>query len=250
MSVKDVEDALKIRSKYIQALEQDDFEVIPGPTFVKAFLRTYSSFLGLDTDLMMDEYLSRYEPQFRGQHQVIGRSTGRAGSRGRRRQPNYLIVGVVALLLIVVLALVFRNRGEGPAVIDPTVITTSTTSSDTTISLSETPQTTDGASSSSGAADASSVAASSAGADASLAIVLTATGQRCWLTVREESADGKTLFSGTLKQGEKLSYSRTGQLYLNIGDPASVRLMVNGKKVDVPEPYGEFVLSAAGLSRL
>ena len=62
MTIKDVEDATKIRSKYLQALESDDFEVIPGPTFVKAFLRTYGEFLELDTVILLDEYRSRFEP--------------------------------------------------------------------------------------------------------------------------------------------------------------------------------------------
>ena len=50
LSIKDVEDATKIRSKYLEALEEDDFEVLPGPTFVKGFLRTYAVFLKLDAD--------------------------------------------------------------------------------------------------------------------------------------------------------------------------------------------------------
>ena len=62
LTIKDVEDATKIRSKYLQALERDDFEVIPGPTFVRAFLRTYGEFLGLDTVILLDEYRSRFEP--------------------------------------------------------------------------------------------------------------------------------------------------------------------------------------------
>ena len=43
LSIKDVEAATKIRGKYLEALEQDDFEVLPGPTYVKGFLRTYAS---------------------------------------------------------------------------------------------------------------------------------------------------------------------------------------------------------------
>jgi hypothetical protein len=68
--------------------------------------------------------------------------------------------------------------------------------------------------------------------------------------VREESPTGKTLFSGTLEKGDELSYSYHGQYYLNIGEPSAVQLLVDGQPVEVPEPYGQVVLSRAGLERL
>ena len=60
LTIKDVEDTLKIRGKYLQALEQDDFEVLPGDTFVRAFLRSYASFLGLEADVLVAEYASAH----------------------------------------------------------------------------------------------------------------------------------------------------------------------------------------------
>src|SRR5665811_189435 len=56
LTLKDVEDSLKIRGKYLQALEDDDFEVLPGRTFVRAFLRTYATYLGLEADVLVAEY--------------------------------------------------------------------------------------------------------------------------------------------------------------------------------------------------
>ncbi len=58
LSIKDVEDRTKVRGKYLEALENDDFEVLPGPVYVKAFLRTYATFLKLDADALVAEYRS------------------------------------------------------------------------------------------------------------------------------------------------------------------------------------------------
>jgi hypothetical protein len=55
-----VELATKIRAKYIRALEEEDFEVLPAGTYIKGFLRSYAEFLGLDGQLYVDEYSSRY----------------------------------------------------------------------------------------------------------------------------------------------------------------------------------------------
>ena len=48
LDIADVEASTKIRAKYLRALENEEFGMLPGPTFVKTFLRTYAEALGLD----------------------------------------------------------------------------------------------------------------------------------------------------------------------------------------------------------
>jgi hypothetical protein len=55
-----VELATKIRAKYIRALEDEAFEILPSETYVKGFLRSYAEYLGLDGQLYVDEYTARY----------------------------------------------------------------------------------------------------------------------------------------------------------------------------------------------
>ena len=54
-----IELATKIRAKYIRALEDEHFDVLPTGTYIKGFLRSYAEFLGLDGQLYVDEYNSR-----------------------------------------------------------------------------------------------------------------------------------------------------------------------------------------------
>ena len=56
----EVELATKIRAKYIRALEDEQFEVLPRGTYIKGFLRSYAEYLGLDGQLYVDEYNSRF----------------------------------------------------------------------------------------------------------------------------------------------------------------------------------------------
>ncbi len=258
LTLNDVEDALKIRSKYLQALEQDDFEVIPGSTFVRAFLRTYAAFLGLDTERLMEEYFSQFEPRAEENYPLLSRSgSSRARDRGPHRQPNYVVVGLVAVVIIVVLALVFRSRGDEPAVLDPADVVTTTTSADssepvTTANPAGGTTTSKGTATTvaAGGASPSSTVSAAGGSDGALNLVVRASGKRCFVTVRKESPTGKTLFSGTLEKGDELSYAYNGLYYLNIGQPSAVQLLVDGQPVEVPEPYGQFILSRAGLERL
>src|ERR671936_2946526 len=56
----EVEQATKIRGKYLRALEDEQFTVLPAQTYVKGFLRSYAEYLGLDGQLYVDEFNSRY----------------------------------------------------------------------------------------------------------------------------------------------------------------------------------------------
>src|SRR5918997_3012440 len=97
IDMTEVESATKIRGKYLRALENEEWELLPGPTFVKTFLRTYAEYLGLDARLLVEEYRQRFE---RPSTQDLtpfatGRARWRAGRR-RRRLPAMgpgLVVG-------------------------------------------------------------------------------------------------------------------------------------------------------------
>ena len=61
IDMAEVESATKIRAKYLRALESEEWELLPGPTFVKTFLRTYADYLELDSRLLVEEYKQRFE---------------------------------------------------------------------------------------------------------------------------------------------------------------------------------------------
>jgi cytoskeleton protein RodZ len=61
IDMTEVETATKIRGKYLRALENEEWDLLPGPTFVKSFLRTYAEYLDLDARLLVEEYRQRYE---------------------------------------------------------------------------------------------------------------------------------------------------------------------------------------------
>jgi cytoskeletal protein RodZ len=61
IDISDVEAATKIRAKYLRAMENEEWDRLPGPTFVRSFLRTYAEHLGLDARLLVDEYRLHHE---------------------------------------------------------------------------------------------------------------------------------------------------------------------------------------------
>src|SRR5215217_475948 len=123
----EAEQATKIRGKYLRALEDEEFGLLPSQTYVKGFLRSYAEYLGLDGQLYVDEYNSRY---------VVGqedyrprRSTVQPQRRNRRIETNVVLVvlAVIAIATIIVGAAwrspshdatvpPVRPLGTGPAV--------------------------------------------------------------------------------------------------------------------------------------
>jgi hypothetical protein len=100
----ELEAATKIRGKYLRALEDEEFEILPAQTYVKGFLRAYADYLGLDGQLYVDEYNSRYvvgedEAPFRSRRASAPPRPPRLHSRAVLL--TLLGIGVVTALVIV-----------------------------------------------------------------------------------------------------------------------------------------------------
>ena len=61
IDITEAEADTKIRGKYLRALENEEWRLLPGPTFVRSFLRTYGDYLGLDGRLLVEDFKFRYE---------------------------------------------------------------------------------------------------------------------------------------------------------------------------------------------
>src|SRR5436305_14288086 len=113
----ELEQATKIRGKYLRALEDEQFDVLPAETYVKGFLRTYAEYLGLDGQLYVDEFNSRFvsaeehEPRVR-------RSAARAPQKRHRRiETNVVLVALAAIAIptVIVISAWKASSGKAPA---------------------------------------------------------------------------------------------------------------------------------------
>ncbi len=114
--IAQVEGATKIRAKYLRALEDEQFDLLPGPTFVKTFLRTYAEYLGLDAQLLVEEYRARYEDRDYGVQTLSSppraRDRQRRAPRGPAKPPGLGTALIVALLaLVAIFAILGLTKG-------------------------------------------------------------------------------------------------------------------------------------------
>jgi cytoskeleton protein RodZ len=133
IDISEIESETKIRAKYLRALENEEWDLLPGPTYVKSFLRTYAEALGLDGKLLIEEYKLRHERLSDVEMQPI-RPPGAREPRRRRRVGSgrgWAVLAVVVLLIVGLYALGQIDGGGGggndAARTTPTTTTTKTT---------------------------------------------------------------------------------------------------------------------------
>jgi cytoskeletal protein RodZ len=104
IDIAEVETATKIRAKYLRALENEEWDLLPGPTFIKTFLRTYGDYLGLDSKMLVEEYKQRFE---RVEASELMPFQGPLSGRRQRRAPVIPPFAIVAVVILGLLALLF-----------------------------------------------------------------------------------------------------------------------------------------------
>lgn len=59
-TIENIEKATKIRKELLEALEDDNYQKLPPPTFVQGFIKSYSKFLGLDSNKLLAVFRREY----------------------------------------------------------------------------------------------------------------------------------------------------------------------------------------------
>ena len=142
IDINQVESDTKIRAKYLRAMENEEWSLLPGEIYAKTFLRTYADYLGLDSREVLDDYRRQYErptdhdlrplTSGRERDRRPGRRAPPATAAARRRRgrglpiPPWVLVLIVLVVVGLALFLVgsLGNKNDG----SPTTSTSTTVS--------------------------------------------------------------------------------------------------------------------------
>jgi len=219
IDITEVEQATKIRAKYLRALENEEWNLLPGSTFIKSFLREYADYLGLDARSLVEEYKLRYERP--SEHELapispqLGRDRRGSGPSGPRVAPRWLIVGGVLVLIVLVLGLVGSlvgsdDNGSGSTDGSTVGARSRTTTTGTTASSPRT-------------------GAATTPTRASVKLVPTGAVYVCLV-----DGGGRVLIPGSqFAAGQQVPIYRARKLRMTLGNNA-VKVRVNGRPLSVP----------------
>jgi hypothetical protein len=113
VDLAEVEAAIKIRIRYLQAMENEEWDALPGGAYTRGFIRTYAAYLGLDGERLADEYRRSTAPV--GGERVPRRvEPVPAGARGGRSRISTPVLAVaVTLVLAGLLVAIGLAGGDG-----------------------------------------------------------------------------------------------------------------------------------------
>jgi cytoskeleton protein RodZ len=196
----EIESATKIRAKYIRALEEENFTAIPGDAYIRGFLRTYADYLGLDPDVYVDEYASRFLTSWRDE---VPPRPPRRRIRPRERsfERRSVVLVIAAIGLVTVLVFVAWRFGGSDGSTPP--------------------------------AGGKHRTQKKHQAAAPRQLVLRGVGRGTYVEVRRNARSGQLMLQGTVGKGQvdRLPGSR---FYLLVRSPSGLRVSLRGRAVALP----------------
>jgi cytoskeletal protein RodZ len=203
VSLREIADGTKISVRFLQALEEDRIDVLPGGLFPRAFVKQYALFLGLDVDKAVADFVAVHgeaPPE---------RKPATVPARRRPLPLGRVFVAAVAVLAVV---LTLRRGGEGErgrrAQPTPPPVTAAPAVLPSDRVYPPPP-----------------VAPASAASTDGLVLTMTAQ-QDCWVEVR---ADGETVVNRVLTQGESETFAAQGEIVLSVGNAGGLSIRVNDR---------------------
>ena len=246
LSYDQVEAETKIRAKYIRCMEDEQFDVLPSGTYVRGFLRTYADYLGLDGQLYVDEYSSRF-----GDLPDERAARRRAAQPPRRNESSNAVLialaGIVAVGVLLLAAWKLNPSSDRPSTPIPPPDTSTSKLSD-------------------GANPSGYTAVQAQAADkkakeraASLTAPLhpvtlrvdIAPGQKSWLVIRRLSNLQQVVYQNVLSApahiGGRVQKDTKGYLITAACNPTALTLMVNGKMATLDASNGPWKITSKGV---
>ena len=236
IDINEVEMRTKIRAKYLRAMENEEWGLLPGDVYVKSFLRTYAEFLGVDGRQLLDEYRRRYERPT--DHEArplapLNRDRERRGGRpagGGFSVPPWAAIAVAVVAIFAVLEVIGLGGGNtgGP--------TTTTQSSSSSLAATGHKKARTRSHHHASVPPVAGGGRTIAASTVKLALVPTGA---VWVCLVDGS--GNRLINGVIYDtGQTIPTKRASKLLLKLGN-ASVTMKVNGKPITVPstgQPVG------------
>ena len=209
LSLKEVETELKIRSKYLQALEEERYDLLPGKAYVKPFLKSYARFLGLDLTF---EELPEFEEKSFTTSTEISSKTSKIVFEKKSNFSTYLLVVLVifiALLGVYFLTNLKNSSAKPQNIIKKPPVTPKIIEKQTKKKTSFVKEKT---------------------------IVIEAVYGACWLEAKE---DNKIIFSGKILPPTKKQFTSSRALTIKFGNAGAVIVTVNGITYGTPGQKGQ-----------
>jgi len=223
LSVKDIEAAISIRVLYIDAIEEGNYDIVPGEVYLKGFIRNYANYLGLDGQKVIETYRQAQMPIVTETSIDTPTVEEPKVRKIKKKKSNYLIEAVIILLCVVGGAWWLLGSSNNTGKEPQNNLQTQTTPVSPTSPLPTQPNTL------------------TTPVQTKPVVIMAKYIERCWTSV---IADGKQIYEGTPQSGDTLTWEAQKNITLTVGNAGGVDITSNGKPLGKIGGKGEVVVKS------
>lgn len=217
LSVKDVENGTNIRSLYISAIEESNYDVLPGEVYLKGFLRSYANFLNIDSDYVLQTYKDQKKESIIEVEEIQEKKNVKPKKKVRKGRVTILFAAIILILIAIIF--LYVNNGDKQSAngnnAKDVVSSSNVKTTSAKIDLSKQKE------------------------NLKAKLVLKADFiDNCWIQV---SSENNVIFEGLARAGEKNEWQADKELNLKVGNAGAVKFNLNGKDLPSLGKNGEVV---------
>lgn len=226
LTIEEAAEKTRIRSRYLEALEMENFDGLPDDVYVKGFIRSYARLLGLDPKPLVSRYneqYSRNEPELLESPPVKAQKRGRAGKRS-----HFLFFLAAGIILAAAGTYAFRGALFPPETPGPAPVVENKAPHISSGQSGVNPQPPPGPES----------PVQPDPQQKGVNLVLNVVRESCWMRV---VVDGEVKFTGELTANQSRSFSGKERIEVKLGNAGAVRVLLNGRDLGYLGERGEVV---------
>jgi cytoskeletal protein RodZ len=254
ISLEDLQETTKIRKRYLEAIEEGNYKVLPGTFYVRAFIKSYSEAVGLDPNEVLRLYQNVIPAPEQEQHiePIRSKRTGRNTEKIGKWASNVMMISFVVLILGIIYYYLNMNYPGGLNEVKPTdepnrvtdkkqdPSATNLNNGSAAVPLTEkkteppvptpppAPKVEVKLVKSQSGTDYYSVSNTD-----KLSIQMKVTGEACWVQVDSLGQNREVVEQGTYTNGKSQTWELTNSAFLIFGRANAIELTVNGTVVQV-----------------
>lgn len=232
LTIAEIANETRIRKRYLEAMENEEWDIIPGRVYLKGFLRTYCRRLDLDEASFLDALDNTFKPT-----PVQDKIPEKIELPGRPKKKIGLIFSIVALFLLLATQYVYKTYFVSPPSIEGNQSAVTENNEDDN-KVDEGGTNTNSENNSTNDSSDTSQTHEVIPIVQDISLRIEAIDGRCWISVKNGN---KLLFDGTLVKGEVKEFSSLKEVYFTLGNAGGVKVILNGTELEPLGAVGEVI---------
>ena len=212
----------RIRADFLMRIESDEFDFL-APTYVRGFLKTYARYLRVKPEPLLVEFDARYGTQRVDTAQIVAleRHGKRHMAANRKKLSSWAVAAIGASAVIIALAAIGLAEGDDPP-------------ADNVAAESPAPDENDDGSETQAEASPSPSPSETLATAQGIELELVATEADCWILVTEDGKAATPSAGVVLALGDSMKFKADDSMFVRLGYPAGVEMIVNGQNIGSP----------------